>query len=387
MNHRQKDSSLRVKILATLTVGFLVMSLAFILISYVLFRNFTIDDCVNYARGLNTLIIDDLDVDHIDDYIAQGHAYPGYDDIEAHLYKLRDAYPDIEFLYVYQIREDGCHVVFDLDTPEFPAAQPGDVEQFDRSYQKYIPDLLAGREVPPVISWDTFGYLLTIYTPIYDSTGACKCYAAVDYDMTMLTDFVTQIIRQIMCFLLIVVLVMLALSALLTEKGIVRPVHHLKNQAFQDELTGLENRAAYLDCVQALNPRAGYALAMIDVNFLKRVNDTYGHDQGNIYLRRSADTMVAAIGRERLYRIGGDEFVAVFEGGDVQNAPAMLRAFKADMARQAQDPSLQPWERVSAAVGLAVYDPEQDHTDADVLSRADKEMYQDKLAMKATRRD
>ena len=99
-----------------LFIGFLVMTLAFITISYVEFRAYTIDDCVNYAYGLNSLIADDLDIDHINDYIEQGRAHSDYEAIEQHLYKLRDAYPDIVFLYVYQIREDGCHVVFDLDT-------------------------------------------------------------------------------------------------------------------------------------------------------------------------------------------------------------------------------------------------------------------------------
>lgn len=387
MKRRQKDWTLRIKILVTLTAGFLLLALAFVAISYVLFRSFTIDDCVNYARGLNTLIIDNLDVDHIDDYISQGHAYPGYDDIEAHLYKLRAAYKGIKYLYVYQVREDGCFVVFDLDTPEFPGAAPGDEVEIAHPYRKYIPDLLAGREVPPVIYRNDFGYVLTIYTPIYDSNGACKCYAAVDYDMTRLTEFVNQIILQILIFLLIVVAVMLGLTVLLAEKGIIRPVKHLKNQAYQDPLTGLGNRAAYLDCVENLDPQAGYALAMIDVNYLKRVNDTYGHDQGNIYLQRSAEAISVAFGRDRLYRIGGDEFVAVLEGQDIGQAPAMIQSFKAEIARQAADEALKPWERVSAAVGMAVYDPAQDHSDTEVLQRADKEMYQDKVAMKATRRD
>ena len=387
MKHRHKDWSLQMKILVPLTIDVLLLSLAFICISFVLFRQFTIDDCVNYARGLNSLIKDDLDVDHIDDYIAQGHAYPGYDEIEAHFYKLRDAYPDIEFLYVYQIREDGCHVVFDLDTPELPASQPGDVVEFDHSFDKYIPDLLAGKEVPPVVSRDTFGYLLTIYTPILDSQGECKCYAAVDYDMTMITDFVSEVIKQILLFLLLVVLVIIVVSVLLTEKGIIRPMARLNRRAYRDILTGLGNSAAYQDCVQALDPQSGYGLVMIDVNFLKRVNDTYGHDQGNLYLQKSAATASAAFGSERLFRIGGDEFVAVLEGNAIRKAPAMIQSFKAETARMARDESLKPWEKVSAAVGMAVYDPARDASDTDVLKRADEEMYKDKVAMKATRRD
>lgn len=95
MTKRRKKWPTRARILATLFVGFIVMAVAFVLISYTEFRTYTISDCVNYAYGLNSLIADELDIDHIDDYIAQGHDYPGYDDIESRLYKLRDAYPDI----------------------------------------------------------------------------------------------------------------------------------------------------------------------------------------------------------------------------------------------------------------------------------------------------
>lgn len=149
MTKRGGKRSARVRILSTLFIGFFLMSLAFILISYSEFKAYTISDCANYAYGLNSLIADELDVDRVDDYIAQGHAYPGYDDIEKRLVKLRDAYPDIVYLYVYQIREDGCHVVFDLDSDEISGSEPGEIMPFDHSFEKYIPDLLAGWEIPP----------------------------------------------------------------------------------------------------------------------------------------------------------------------------------------------------------------------------------------------
>lgn len=85
MGKRRKAWSTRAKILASLFIGFAVMAIAFIHISYMQFKAYTITDCVNYAYGLNSLIADALDVDHIDDYIEQGHGYPGYDDIERYL--------------------------------------------------------------------------------------------------------------------------------------------------------------------------------------------------------------------------------------------------------------------------------------------------------------
>lgn len=392
MAKHRKAWSTRTKILATLFVGFLVMSVAFVHISYTEFKAYTISDCVNYAYGLNSLIADELDIDHIDDYIAQGHDYPGYDDIERHLYKLRDAYPDIIFLYVYQIHEDGCHVVFDLDTDEVPATEPGAVVPFDPSYERYIPDLLAGREIPPIVSNDSYGYLLTIYTPLYDSQGACRCYAAVDYSMKLLMDYVSDIVRQIIFLFLFVVLAVVVVSVLLTDRGIIRPMKRLERRAYRDTLTGLLNRTAYYEYNQVLDRQiasgeADFSILMVDVNFLKRMNDTHGHEKGNEYLRNAADLIGRVFGQERLYRTGGDEFVGVFEGAAHNDVRQKIHALKDEIVNLQSKPGLHPWQRVSAAVGLAAYDSTRDKRAEDVLKRADAAMYQDKLAMKAQRRD
>lgn len=89
------------KYLVPMIIGILVMSVAFILISYSTFRDVEIEDCEVYAQGLTDLIASEIiNVDDIDGYIEQGRSYPDYDVIERKLYKLRDAYPDVVYLYV-----------------------------------------------------------------------------------------------------------------------------------------------------------------------------------------------------------------------------------------------------------------------------------------------
>lgn len=375
-----------------LFIGFALMAVAFIAISYVEFKAYTIEDCVNYAYGLNRLIAADMDIDSINDYIDQGHAHPDYDRIERHLYMLRDAYPDIVYLYVYQIREDGCHVVFDLDADDVAASEPGEIVPFDQAFSKYLPDLLAGKPVEPVISRDTFGFLLTIYTPHYDSRGVCQCYAAVDYSMELLMDYVHSIIMQIVLLFLIVVLVIVVISVLVTDRGIVKPMKRLEDRAYRDTLTGLQNRAAYYEYSQALDGRiaeatADFSLLMVDVNFLKRMNDTHGHEKGNEYLKNAANLIGSVCGSERVYRTGGDEFVVALDKEAQQGMEELIRAFKAAVAVCQTRSDLKPWQRVSAAIGFATYEPGRDTYAEDVLKRADANMYQDKLAMKAARRD
>ena len=175
------------KYLLPLIIGILVMSAAFILISYVTFRDVEIEDYEAYAQGLTDLIAKEIiDVDSIGEYLEQGRGYPGYEKIEHKLYALRDAYPDVVYLYVYQMQEDGCHVVFDLDTEEFKASEPGTVEAYFPAYRKYIPDLLAGKKVPSIESNEEYGYVLTVLTPVYDAEGVCRCYVGADCSLDRL---------------------------------------------------------------------------------------------------------------------------------------------------------------------------------------------------------
>jgi hypothetical protein len=88
-----------------------------------LFRKYEVEDLLEYAHGINTLVADEIDPSKVDEYLREGHNAPGYDEILARLYRLREAFPDVEYLYVYKIEPDGCHVVFDLDTDSVRAGR------------------------------------------------------------------------------------------------------------------------------------------------------------------------------------------------------------------------------------------------------------------------
>lgn len=391
MGTRTRKMSLRGKILINLVILFAILTAAYVAISYFEFKEYTVSDCVDYAKGLCSLIEDELDAEHIDDYIEQGFNYPGYAEIRTRLEKLRAAYPDIVFLYVYQIREDGCHVVFDLDTEDITASAPGEIVEFDESYKKYIPDMLAGKDVPAVISRDQFGYLLTIYTPMTDAAGNCRCYVGVDYSMDLLTEYVENIVKRIVLVFVGVMVLLSAVTIIAANHGIVKPVKQLENRAFRDTLTGLLNRNAYYDYNKKLDAQitagdAQFSIIMVDVNNLKKMNDNYGHERGNIYLKNAADLIASVFGTENLYRIGGDEFVVVMEGKQRQaESTHLLREFRARIRDFQEMKGLKPWEQVYAAAGIADYTQGKDTSTVDVLKRADMAMYTEKVEMKAAR--
>ena len=95
----------------------------------------------------------------------------------------------------------------------------------------------------------------------------------------------------------------------------------LSELAVTDTLTGIGNKTAYFAKTREMDAeiaakRACFTVAVFDLNGLKTINDNYGHECGDKAIVDAAKVLIAVFGRDRLYRIGGDEFIAVLEGED-----------------------------------------------------------------------
>ncbi|MBQ7564656.1 MAG: GGDEF domain-containing protein [Lachnospiraceae bacterium] len=132
-------------------------------------------------------------------------------------------------------------------------------------------------------------------------------------------------------------------------------------------------------------PGMPYGIAVIDLNFLKKINDTYGHDKGNISIVKLSRMVCSAFAHSPVFRIGGDEFAVILMEHDLQHIEELRTALEEALRISAESENLQPWERISAAIGYAVFDGERDHEVEDVFRRADENMYTRKKEMKAAR--
>jgi len=214
----------------------------------------------------------------------------------------------------------------------------------------------------------------------------------VDFSMGSIRAYVMDMVLHMAAFALVFVALSALLGYLFTRHQIVEPMKAVESKAYRDELTGVRNKAAFVEHMHMLDADisegvGSFALLMVDINFLKRVNDNYGHERGDEYLCASVEAICSVFGHDRVYRTGGDEFVVLLERGTLTEAQELRAQFKAHMMRMAADEELPAWRKVSAAVGVAVYDAAQDRSVEDVLKRADAAMYEDKKAMKAERRD
>lgn len=113
---------------------------------------------------------------------------------------------------------------------------------------------------------------------------------------------------------------------------IIAIVFHSYRMAYVDELTGLPSRRALKD--QLLKLSGCYTLAMLDIDFFKKFNDTYGHDAGDQVLRYVATKMARVSGGGKTFRYGGEEFTIVFQGKNVVQAWLYLEEVCKDIASE-----------------------------------------------------
>ena len=160
----------------------------------------------------------------------------------------------------------------------------------------------------------------------------------------------------------------------------------VSQEAYRDPLTGIGNKSAYVLKVKELNNmiydgNRDFSIVMVDVNCLKDVNDEYGHTCGDLYLKGSCHIICEVFKHSPIYRIGGDEFVAVLTGEDYDNRKEKMKLLNELFDEAYEDQSSDPWLRYSASVGIADCG-EKDLSAEFVFARADKEMYDAKTKFK-----
>ena len=164
----------------------------------------------------------------------------------------------------------------------------------------------------------------------------------------------------------------------------------LNTLAHKDGLTHVGNKVAYTNYAKDLlhkmqTQTLEYAIIMADCNHLKRMNDSCGHEKGDSYLKASCALLCNIFHHSPVFRVGGDEFVIVLTGRDYANREELLGRAADEMRKTEENPSAAPWEKISIAIGVALYRPGEDKTVEDVYVRADQAMYAEKVRMNAVR--
>ncbi|GHE25228.1 putative bifunctional diguanylate cyclase/phosphodiesterase [Vulcaniibacterium thermophilum] len=174
--------------------------------------------------------------------------------------------------------------------------------------------------------------------------------------------------------------------------SIARHDREIRHIAYTDALTGLPNRTAFRDVLEARMEEARkggadlqIALLFADVDDFKRVNDTLGHDAGDEVLLQCANRIRNAVDRHggdraMLARFGGDEFVVMLEGVELRQTAAQLGAA---LVRALAEPIAVEGRQLflGTSVGITLY-PDDARDAAVLMKNGDIAMYQAKIAGK-----
>lgn len=154
------------------------------------------------------------------------------------------------------------------------------------------------------------------------------------------------------------------------------------NEAKRDALTGVKNKHAYLDAEKQINTaienkeQPEFSLAIFDVNDLKTVNDTRGHNAGDEYLKAACSIICEIFLHSPVYRVGGDEFVVISQGSDYANIDKLMEEVDRHNEYAAEN------DGVIVACGMAKFD--NDNNVVEVFDRADTLMYKNKINLKSS---
>ncbi len=161
---------------------------------------------------------------------------------------------------------------------------------------------------------------------------------------------------------------------------------HINGLAYRDSLTGVKNATAYREAVRVLEGKiaiksAEFAIAILDINFLKKTNDSYGHEAGNLLIQECSRLICRIFKHSPVYRIGGDEFAVILERNDYKKREHLTKKFFNEVSNTfiTVDEKKIP---VSIALGIAEFIPEEDSLYHDVFQRADERMYENKATIK-----
>lgn len=168
------------------------------------------------------------------------------------------------------------------------------------------------------------------------------------------------------------------------EEEYVRHLARAQMDANIDALTGVKNRHAYLVAEERLNIQITenrapeFAIVILDVNDLKKINDNIGHKAGDQYLKDACKIICDTFKHSPVFRIGGDEFAVISQGRDYSCIE--------ELTGRMNDRNAEALQSGGIVIACGMAKRENDASVAPVFERADQNMYENKCSLKEGRK-
>ena len=274
----KRGISLSAKIVISVT---LIFSIAAAVVSYVSFKQFK-DTIVNseseYAKDTVSFAATMIDGNMVDDYVSKQYSAEGFYRIKRYYNLILGSSDRIQRIYVYQMLEDGCHVVFYVDRNNSLEIETGDVLAYNEVLESHKEDFLAGRVIEEADTVDDEkGWHLSRYVPVYNSDGRIKCYVCIDVAMPNITDVERTFTFKTTTLLLGFFITVLTLSVYLAKRFIVTPVNNLAKLTGDFAYTNDKAREGTLESIKELEIKTGDEIEHLYKSIAKTTLDTVNY--------------------------------------------------------------------------------------------------------------
>ena len=238
-------------------------------------------------------------------------------------------------------------------------------------------------------------YLYSILARITDiisntSVNAALSYYSVEEAKRTLLDLIKE---NPLLFIALIIVVLALLTIIVLQQHIIGArkeieishsrVNDLSKRVYVDALTSVKNKGGFNEYAKDLQrgiesgESLEFAVVIMDCDNLKTVNDEYGHDKGDEYIRATSRLICSIYEDSPVFRIGGDEFAVVLQNEDYKNRETLSEQFK-EKEKEIQSSAKTGWEKIGVSIGMAEYNSQKDTSVNDVVRRADRRMYDNK---------
>ena len=267
-------TSLRVKMTLLVGVSTALVAATAIGTSVIQYQNSSIQEYTKQADYAASVIATHINPKSMEDCIRYGEKADGYNDIKQLMLTIRDASPEIEFVYIYRVEKDGAHVIFDLDTEEVAANRAGEVIEYDDTIEKYKDLFLAGKDIPSDITNNEDGWLLSAYEPIRSASGEVLCHVGVDLSMLDLRSGEISFLAKVIALFIGFMILIRTYTVWIAERHIIRPVNTIADAANNFTYDTPQAREESMKMIENLNIRTGDEIEYLYDAYKKTTADT-----------------------------------------------------------------------------------------------------------------
>jgi response regulator RpfG family c-di-GMP phosphodiesterase len=298
-NVSEGSTSLKIKVLFLLMSVVIPLTIILGIITTRTNYNYIKDDGKKMVSDVTAYAASTLDPEHFGKFLVDAKKVSEYGNIRymqynTQLINIKNAFPEIEYLYVYQIKEDACYLIFDTDPDSQKNGTVGERVEFDDTFRPLIDDLVNGRQIEPLEVDSRYGIFITAYHPINDSEGRpTNFYVGADITLKTYQDYAMEFILKVAFASSGFFAMIIAFGLWTSSHQLVYPIGSLVNSidGFMKGFTDQEKLDESVKKLESLDIRTGDELEKLYRAVCEMANQTAEQMRSNRLLVRSNEKM------------------------------------------------------------------------------------------------